>query len=241
MSREREHRYLLTLNNLPINIITILLMIGLSFFMYWFIDYASIDLEVIKIDLVNRFGYNFVGFILYGLRYVLILFAFFVVYEFLKAIIMGVKKSSFICRIEKGDFYIKCCSNVYKVRIILSLLIPILLLGIIPLILSLYYKSFLLALIGVVTLLFNVRDIVLLIVLITIKNKVYKYTDYKKRNQFVLEIRKDFDLYKNIFIKTIKCIDEDEYVNENNVFVISRISLLLVFLLIIVTVLGVVL
>lgn len=241
MSREREHRYLLTLNNLPINIITILLMILLSFFVYWFIDYISLDMEVIRIDFINRFGHDFLGFLLYGLRYVLIIFGFFVLYEFLKSIIMGVKKTSFICRIEKGDFYIKCCKNIYKYRAILSLLVPIVLFGLLPIILGICFSNVLLLITGCVAIVFNVRDIVLLIVLFTIKNKVYKYTDYKNRNQFVLEIRKDFNIYKNLFIKSIKCIDEDKYVIEDNIFVVSRVSLLVISLLIVGTIVGVVL
>ena len=94
---------------------------------------------------------------------------------------------------------------------------------------------------GCIAIVFNVRDIVLLIVLLTIKNKVYKYTDYKNKNQFVLEIRKDFNIYKNLFIKSIKCIDEDECDNEDNIFVVSRVSLLVIALLIVGTIVGVVL
>ena len=241
MSREREHKYLLTLNSLPINIITILLMIGLSFFVYWVIDYTSLDIEVIKLDFINRFGHDFLGFLLYGLRYVLFVFGFFILYEFLKSLVMGVKNTSFICRIENGDFYIKSCKKIYKYRVILSLLISLFLFGLVPIVLGLYLSNILILIVGCIAIVFNVRDIVLLVVLLTIKNKVYKYTDYKNKNQFVLEIRKDFNIYKNLFIKSIKCIDDDECDNEDNIFVVSRVSLLVIALLIVGTIVGVVL
>ena len=242
MVREREHKYLLTLNNLIINIATILLMIVLGFFIKWFIvDYVMLDLEVIKIDFINKFGYDFFGFLLYGVRYVLFLFVFLFVYEIIKTFIVGPKKSSFICRIEKGDFYFKCCDDIYKLRTILSLSVPIVLLGVLPIILSLYFKNVYLLILGSITLVFNVRDIIMVIVLLSIGNKVFKYTDYKKRNQFVLTIRKDFNIYRNILVKSIKCIDEDEYVNEDNLFVISRVSILIILLLIVCTVVGVIL
>jgi len=137
-------------------------MIFLSFFVYWFIaDYVLLDFESIKLSLINKYGYDIFGFVLFGLRYVAYVLGVFVVYELLRGVIYGRKNCSFVFRLDKGDIYNRCISPIYKKRVILSLIIPFVLLGILPIVLGLLFKNLYLFFIGVLNVLFNVRDIVM--------------------------------------------------------------------------------
>ena len=63
MAREREGRYLITINNFIINIVSFLLFVVVSFFIYYYLfNVSNIDLEKEFIQLLNIYGDNVIGF-----------------------------------------------------------------------------------------------------------------------------------------------------------------------------------
>ena len=59
MAREREHRYLVTINSLVINILSIVLFIGFGYFIYYYIvNLSNIDIEGEFIKVLNIYGNN---------------------------------------------------------------------------------------------------------------------------------------------------------------------------------------
>lgn len=238
MAREREHKYLIQINNILVAILSIIVMICLSFFVYWFVvDYVSIDFELIKVDLINRYGYDIFGFILYGLRYVGCIILCFIVYELFRCIVFGRKNSSFVFRLEKGDIYSRCINQIYRKRALLALLIPFLVLGVLPIICGLYFKNVYVFLIGIINVMFNVRDIVMFIMILSLGVKVLKHEDGESKDQVVIELRKDFTDYKSILIKKVEMLEE--YDNDSSLLVISKWSVLIILLFIIFILIGV--
>lgn len=238
MAREREHKYLIQINNILVAIVSLILMICLSFFVYWFVtQYVVIDFETIKIDLINKYGYDIFGFVLYGLRYVGCILLVFILYELVRLIIFGRKNSSFVFRIEKGDIYSRCINQIYKRRVLLALIIPFVLLGILPIIGGLVFKNVYVFLIGVINVMFNVRDVIMFIMILSLNTKVLKYEDEKSKDKVVLELRKDFSNYKNVLIKKVTKLEE--YENDDSLLVISKWSVLIVILFIIFILIGV--
>ena len=240
MARVREQIYSLKINNIVVSILAIILFLVLGYFNFFYIiNYSNIDLERISLDLLNKFGYDLFGFFLYGLRYVLIIIAVLFLYELFKALFLGIKKNtSFILRIEQGDLYFSCNEFLYKKRVLLSYLLPLLICGILPFILSILINSVWLLIISSILIVANVRDIVMIIILLSMKVGAYKYKDGLNRNNILLKIRKDFNCYKNIFVKKVKMIDEEESLNED-ALIISKTSLIIILLFIIGVVVGV--
>lgn len=241
MARVREQFYSLKINNIVVSILAIILFLILGYFNYFYIiNYSNIDIERITLDLLNKFGYDLFGFFLYGLRYVLIIIAVLFLYELFKALFYGIKKNtSFILRIEQGDLYFSCNEFLYKKRVLLSYLLPLLICGILPFILSIFINSVWLLIISSILIVANVRDIVMIIILLSMKVGAYKYKDGLNRNNILLNIRKDFNGYKNIFIKEVKLIDDNDHSNED-ALIISKTSLIIILLIIIGVIVGVV-
>jgi len=238
MAREREHKYLIQINNILVAILSLIVMICLSFFVYWFVTYyVSFDFETIKIDLINKYGYDIFGFILYGLRYVGCILLIFILYELFRLIIIGRKNSSFVFRIEKGDIYSMCSKQIYKTRALLTLIIPFIILGILPIIGGLIFKNLYVLLVGVINVMFNVRDVIMFIMILSLNTKVLKYEDDINKDKVVLELRKDFSNYKNVLIKKVTKLED--YDNDDSLFVISKWSVLIVILFIIFILIGV--
>ena len=205
MTREREGRYLITINNFIINIVSSLLFVVVCLFIYYYLfNVSNIDLENEFIQLLNIYGDNVIGFILYGIRYILIILGCFLGYEVLKGILYGIKNSSFVLRIEKGDLYCKCNNFIYKKRVLFSYLFTYVIGGILPFVIGIIMNNIYIIIIGGLLLSFNVRDIFMFLLLNKIKNGTYKYVDYKDRNNIVLDIRKDFDNYKSLLVKKVK-------------------------------------
>ena len=238
MAREREHKYLIQINNILVAILSLIVMICLSFFVYWFVTYyVSFDFETIKIDLINKYGYDIFGFILYGLRYVGYVILIFILYELFRLIIIGRKNSSFVFRIEKGDTYSRCSKQIYKNRALLTLIIPFIILGILPIIGGLIFKNLYVLLVGVINVMFNVRDVIMFIMILSLNTKVLKYEDDINKDKVVLELRKDFSNYKNVLIKKVTKLED--YDNDDSLFVISKWSVLIIILFIIFILIGV--
>lgn len=238
MAREREHKYLIQINNILVAILSLIVMICLSFFVYWFVTYyVSFDFETIKIDLINKYGYDIFGFVLYGLRYVGYVILIFILYELFRLIIIGRKNSSFVFRIEKGDIYSRCSKQIYKTRALLTLIIPFIILGILPIIGGLIFKNLYVLLVGVINVMFNVRDVIMFIMILSLNTKVIKYEDENSKDKVVLELRKDFSNYKNILIKNVTKLED--YDNDDSLFVISKWSVLIIILFIIFILIGV--
>ena len=238
MAREREHKYLIQINNILVAILSLIVMICLSFFVYWFVTYyVSFDFETIKIDLINKYGYDIFGFILYGLRYVGYVILIFIIYELFRLIIIGRKNSSFVFRIEKGDTYSRCSKQIYKNRALLTLIIPFIILGILPIIGGLIFKNLYVLLVGVINVMFNVRDVIMFIMILSLNTKVLKYEDDINKDKVVLELRKDFSNYKNVLIKKVTKLED--YDNDDSLFVISKWSVLIIILFIIFILIGV--
>ena len=86
---------------------------------------------------------------------------------------------------------------------------------------------------------FNVRDLIVSILLIKVKSGTYKYIDYKSRDKIVLDIRKDFDNYKSLLVKNVKLFEED--INDDNMFRISKLTIVMLLLLALGVLLGVIL
>lgn len=240
MARVREQIYSLKINNIVVSILAIILFLVLGYFNYFYIiNYSNIDIERISLDLLNKFGYDLFGFFLYGLRYVLIIIVVLFLYELFKMLFLGIKKNkSFILRIEQGDLYFSCNEFLYKKKVLLSYFFPLLICGFIPFILSIFINSVWLLIISSILIVANVRDIVMIIILLSMKVGAYKCKDGSNRNNILLKIRKDFDSYKNIFVKEVKMIDEEEFLNED-ALIISKTSLIIMLLLIIGVVVGV--
>lgn len=238
MAREREHKYLIQINNILVAILSLIVMICLSFFVYWFVTYyISFDFETIKIDLINKYGYDIFGFVLYGLRYVGYVILIFILYELFRLIIIGRKNSSFVFRIEKGDIYSRCSKQIYKTRALLTLIIPFIILGILPIIGGLILKNLYVLLVGVINVIFNVRDVIMFIMILSLNTKVIKYEDDINKDKVVLELRKDFSNYKNVLIKKVTKLED--YDNDDSLFVISKWSVLIIILFIIFILIGV--
>ena len=240
MAREREHRYLVTINSLVINVLSILLFIGFGYFIYYYIvNLSNIDIEGEFIKVLNIYGNNIIGFILYGLRYILVLLGCFLIYEVIKGIIYGIKNSCFVLRIEKGDLYCKCSNFIYKKRVILGNVLSYLIGGLLPFVLGIIINNIYLIIIGGMLLVFNVRDLIVSILLIKVKSGTYKYIDYKSRDKIVLDIRKDFDNYKSLLVKDVKLFEED--INDDNMFRISKLTVVMLLLLVLGVLVGVIL
>lgn len=238
MAREREHKYLIQINNILVAIVSLIVMIFLSFFVYWFVTYyAAIDFEAIKIDLINKYGYDIYGFFLYGLRYVGYVILVFILYEIVKLIIYGRKNSSFVFRLDKGDIYCRCINQIYKKRAMIALIVPFILLGVLPIIGGLVFKNIYVFLIGTINVMFNIRDVIMFIMILSLKTKVIKYEDEKSKDKVVLELRKDFSNYKNILIKKITKLEE--FLNDDSLLVISKWSVFMVVLFIVFILIGV--
>ena len=241
MARVREQIYSLKINNIVVSILAIILFLVLGYFNYFYIiNYSNIDIEGITLDLLNNYGYDLFGFFLYGLRYVLIIIFILFLYELFKALFLGIKRNtSFILRIEHGDLYFSCNEFLYKKKVLLSYLLPLLICGFVPFILSIFINNVWLLMISSILIVANVRDIVMIIILLSMKVGAYKYKDGSNRNNILLKIRKDFDCYKNIFVKEVKMMDEKESLNED-ALIISKTSLIIMLLMIIGVVVGVV-
>lgn len=238
MAREREHKYLIQINSTLVTILTLIFFVFLIFLFYWFVvDFIKLDIETIKVFLLNKYGYHIFNFILYGLRYVAFCVVILVFYEIIRALIYGKKNSGLVFRIEKGDIYCRCINQIYKKRVLLSLIVPFVLLGIVPIICGLLFKNIYLFFIGIINIISNVRDFIIFFMLLSLKVRVMKYKDGNNKNEVVLELRKDFTNYKNIFIKKVTKLDE--YESDSSLFVISECSVLIIVLFLIFILIGV--
>ena len=101
------------------------------------------------------------------------------------------------------------------------------------------FNNIYLIIIGGMLLVFNVRDLIVSILLIKVKSGTYKYIDYKSRDKIVLDIRKDFDNYKSLLVKDVKLFEED--INDDNMFRISKLTIVMLLLLALGVLLGVIL
>lgn len=240
MAREREHRYIITLRSWVVNILTLLLLIGFGYFIYYYIiNLSNIDVEGEFIKILNIYGENIIGFILYGFRYILILLGCFLLYEIIKGIGYGLKNSCFILRIEQGDLYCKCSNFIYKRRAILSNIFTYVIGAILPFVIGILINNIYLIIIGGMLIVFNIRDLIVGLLLMRIKTGSYKYIDYKSRDKIVLDIRKDFDGYKNLLVKDVKLFEEE--ISDDNMFRLSKLTVLMLLLLIVGVVIGVIL
>lgn len=242
--RERESSYLIKLNSLIVNITTILLIIIFGFISYFVIlDESFVNVENVFINLLNTYGYNLFSFGLYGIRFILIVIVWLLMYEIIRGFILGMgSNASIVFRLDKGEIYSKCYRYVYKKRLYFALLVPIVILGIIPFMVGFYFKSLLFLFLAMLTFIFNIKDVFIFILLMVLNTGYFKYREVSDRNKFVLALRKDFDNNKNILIKEVTEIDDDseEYKINDEYITISKVTLIFLIVLIVLTVLGVI-
>ena len=242
--RERESSCLIKLNSLIINIVTILL-IGIFVVIgyYAILDGSFINLESMLVSLFNNYGYNLFSFGLYGIRFILIVILWLLMYEIVRGFILGMgTNASIVFRLDKGEIYSKCVKYVYKKRLYFALIVPIVLLGVIPFVMGFIFKSLLVLFLAMLTFIFNVKDIFILLVLLVLNTGYFKYREVGERNKFILALRKDFSNNKNILIKEIIEVDEDsdEYKIKEEYITISKVTIIFLLVLISLTVLGVI-
>lgn len=242
--RERESSYLIKLNSLIVNVSTILL-IGIFGLISYFVilDGAFINLESMIVNLLNNYGYNLFSFGLYGIRFILIVILWLLMYEIIRGFILGMgTNASIVFRLDKGEIYSKCNKYVYKKRLYFALIVPIIILGVIPFTMGFIFKSLLVLFLAMLTFIFNVKDIFILILLMFLNSGYFKYREVGDRNKFILALRKDFVDNKNILIKEVIEVDEDseEYKIKDEYITISKVTVIFLLVLILLTVLGVI-
>jgi len=73
--------------------------------------------------------------------------------------------------------------------------------------------------------------------ILSLKTRVLKYEDADSKDKVVIELRKDFTDYKNIFIKKVTKLEE--YENDSSILVISKLSLFMLIIFIVFVLIGV--
>jgi len=180
----RYYKY--KMNMLVLNVLAIILFLILILFYYCIFDFISFNLDI----LIYMFLFMILHEIIHGLA--------FMSFKSVKN-----KNIVFGAKLESGIFYCMCKQEISKKIILTSLLAPLIIIGIIPLIISIIFNLSLLGFLSIVNISGCIGDILMSIMFFKMPND-FIYTDLDDCESFVIISNEDLTKEKYLGLDLVE-------------------------------------
>lgn len=181
----KKRYYLFKFNLTVLNILSIIILVFMIMISYFIFEYNFLNINNWFILLLYYLIYTIIHEIIHAISY----------------IINGAKsnKITFGIMLEKGILYCLCKQNINRRNILISLMSPLILIGIITYIISIIYKSPLLMLLSILNISGCVGDIVTFLFLRKIKK--FEFTEIDDPTMFAVYSNKDVSKISHFGLK----------------------------------------
>lgn len=141
--------------------------------------------------------------------------------------------------IEKGVLYCMCKQEIHKKTIMISIFAPLVVMGIITLIIGMYFHLDLLIILSITNISGSTGDLMMGLFLLKLPKDI-KYIDFDDCTSFCILSKKDLTKYKMLGIKFIESIPYTKDIGPKDFkkISISKTSLWIFIILIIITIVG---